>query len=77
MARKSGKKKPEKAVKITDLKAFKVPERKKPALLFSIHNYPITISYAGKGMVLPPKVRNLSVDNKDLLGALPKGVFVK
>lgn len=36
-------------------------------------NHPVYISYGGQGMVIPPRGTMLGI-NKELLGALPKGV---
>ena len=43
--------------------------------LVSTRNHPITISYDGLGMQLPPR-GELVIENRKKLGALPKGVIV-
>ena len=41
--------------------------------LISRLNHPVYISYNGYAMVIPPRGKMLGI-NKELLGALPKGV---
>ena len=43
--------------------------------LFSQRDHPISLSYDGQGMILPPR-GELLIENKDLLGAIPKGVIL-
>jgi hypothetical protein len=42
--------------------------------LFSKANYPITIQYDGKDMVLPPNAMNFRLADDKKLGELPKMV---
>lgn len=43
--------------------------------LFSQRDHPITLSYDGEGMQLPPR-GELVIADKNKLGALPKGVIM-
>lgn len=46
---------------------------KKLGKLVSRLNHPVNISYNGQGLVIPPRGKVRKV-NKQLLGAIPKGV---
>lgn len=43
--------------------------------LFSQRDHPISLSYDGEGMQLPPR-GELLIENKEKLGAVPKGVVL-
>ena len=43
--------------------------------LFSQRDHPISLSYDGEGMQIPPR-GELLIEDKDKLGAIPKGVIL-
>lgn len=47
----------------------------KPAWIISRQDHPITLSYGGEAIIIPPRGREL-IANYEMLGALPKGVSV-
>ena len=54
-------------------KEKEMSEPKSKYMLISRLNHPVTLAYGGNGLLLPPRGRIKNVD-KNLLGALPKGV---
>lgn len=50
-------------------------EFKKPGYIVSRQDHPVTLSYGGECIIIPPRGREL-VDNYEMLGALPKGISV-
>jgi len=62
--------------KITDIPAFKQADRPKPGLLISRLPQPVEIPYNGASLMLPSRGRK-TIPNRDKLGAIPHGVFLK
>ena len=47
----------------------------KKVRIINKNNHPVNLSYAGEGFVLAPYARE-TLENCDLLGALPKRVYI-
>jgi len=47
----------------------------KPGHVVSRLDHQVTLSYNGEGMCVPPRGKEL-VANTDLIGALPRGIFI-
>lgn len=52
-----------------------VEKRVKPAYVVSRLDHPITLSYSGETIIIPPRGREV-VANYELLGAIPKGISI-
>ena len=61
--------------KLKTLDAFKTEELPNPCNVKSRLNYPVTISYNGEALVIPPR-GNCKVADRNKIGAIPKGVVI-
>ena len=56
--------------------AFKTDKSKRPGVLSSRLDHPVTISYEGRAMIIPPRAK-VDVADTELLGALPSGIALQ
>ena len=52
-----------------------IEKQGKKAFVISRLDHPVTLSYGGECIIIPPRGREL-INNYEMLGALPKGVSV-
>jgi len=53
----------------------KVEEKRNPATVINRFPHPMTLSYEGNAMILPPRSRNKIADSEKL-GHIPKGIML-